>query len=205
LEKGGVASFEGEESFGIGRGELDDLVDGGVEEGTVMGNKEKGGYFLAEKSFELKDAIKVEVVGGFVKEEKIAGGYQARGKGQSFFPATRKKGGGGRGKGKFRMPELGKLGLFVVGKVLWRRLDEDLQGEEGRKLGGLGEIPDFEAPTGSEETRIGGFKAGQNLEEGRFARAVRTDEADPVPLANGQVSLRKEAIGCKRLRNFLSA
>src|SRR5438093_1443490 len=69
----------------------------------------------------------------------------------------------------------------------------------------LGEIPDLQVLAPEHGSRVRVLASDQDLEEGRLPGAVRTDEADLVPLRELEVDVREEEAAAVGLRDALEA
>src|SRR5207249_550651 len=95
-------------------------------------------------------------------------------------------------------------------RLRWRRIPHaaDLLEEgsgEVEFLRLLGEIPDLQVHAPEHGSRVRVLASDQNLEEGRLPGAVRTDEADLVPLRQLEIDVREEEAAAVGLRDALEA
>src|SRR5207245_9161401 len=69
----------------------------------------------------------------------------------------------------------------------------------------LREVSDLQVLAAEHGSRVRLLASDQDLEEGRLPGAVRTDEADPVPLRQLEVDVREEEAAAVGLRHALEA
>src|SRR5207249_8760135 len=69
----------------------------------------------------------------------------------------------------------------------------------------LGEVADLQVLAAEHGSRVRVLASDQDLEEGRLPGAVRTDEADLVPLRQLEVDVREEEAAAVGLRDALEA
>ena len=196
FEEFGVVAFDEEESVGVGGGHFGDVGGGVLEEVAVVSDDDGGEAGLGEELFEPLNAGKVEVVGGFVEEDGVGFGNESFEDGEALAPTA--------GEGGGELIEVFKAGLaqesvaagsgFVAGNFAF----EDLA--DGESLGEDGFLSDVCEAGELAESDFAGVRvdaSGEDLEEGGFAGAVGTDEAEAIAIVQGERDIGKEGLGAK--------
>ena len=155
-----------------------------------MTDHEKGPCFGLEQRFEPEDTLDIQMVRGFVQEKDVRFKHERADDGQTLTPPAGERG--------HRLSRIGKgshaQGLCDTACMLVRivppgnqDLIEDLFDRLGRCKGWfLRHIRGLELAPNRTGATIRFLDASENLEQGRFAGAVRTDQAHMIAVKQGK-------------------
>ena len=178
-----------------------------LEEVAVVADKEHRAGPLREELLEPEDAFDVEMVGRLVHEEHVGLGGEGPRDGQAFRPAAGQGVDGGVPVGETAPAEGEGDAAGPVAFVHSRQGggDDRFHREARLEDGILGDVADsYAAPDGA-RAAVGRGKAGEDLEEGGLARAVRSHEADLVPFEEPERELFEESPGPVGLADRVAA
>ncbi len=212
FEERGVVALVGDE---VAAREFHDAVGDAVEEIPVVRHEDAGAGIILEEVLQPLDGVGVEMVGRLVEDEQIGPGKQRAAEcDAAFFPAREAAretvGGGGVEVGDERLDAVAHVpavevvdvveefvGAGVVGGpglVFGDEVEHLLRAHEDVVLHGAGVVElevlrqvagdEFAAADDLPGVRLG--DPGDDAQEGGFARAVASDEADAVALVDGE-------------------
>ena len=195
-EEVAIRSIEAEIALGIDAVELDDLVGDVFEKIAIVADDDEGERRVHEQLFEPENAFEIQMVGRFVEQEERRFLDEFAGQGEAFAPTA-----GERfdllfaaREADFAEDDADARRLFVFFEIAAREsAGEDLLDRGfGIEDGFLGDVADLGFAKAGDVAVVGGFEAGEDFEEGRFAGAVGADEADAFAVAQVERDVREE-------------
>ena len=169
--------------------DFNNLVGDLADEGAVVGDEAEGALIVAQGVGEDFAGSDVQVVGGFVHEQQVAGLEQQLGQGDPrlFAAGQHRDGFAHVVAGEEEAAQGGAQVLFRLGRGgLLQLLDDGVGGVE-QFQNVLGVVGGNHIVAQPPFAGVKGEDAGQQLEQGGLAGAVGADQGHPVAALQGQV------------------
>ncbi len=162
------------------------------EEGAVMADEEQRALEAQQHLLEPFDGRQVEVVGGLVQQQQIGIAGQRPGQGRAPALAARKPGGIARSVEAEAVEEGGDPMRRCPLVPRGGRGDEIRQARKAAEFRLLGQHAHTEARLQEAAAGIDLHAAGQDLQDGRFARAIGAHQRDPLAAPDAEIDIGEE-------------
>ncbi len=206
FEEGAVVALRFEEATGVGAAQLEHARGDVLEEVAVVAHHRVRAGMRLQHALQPEDAFHVEMVRGLVHEEDVRRAHELPHDGQALLPTA-----GQRSHVLFDVLEPratqghGDEARRFVRIVGARRRHDALDGLRLGKHGVLRDVADPDLAAQRSGPRVRRLQTGQDLEEGRLARAVRPDEPDAISFEEAQRQVLEQRTAPERLTDPFAA
>jgi hypothetical protein len=175
-----------------------------LEEPAVVADDEVRPRVRAEERLEPEDTVEVEMVRRLVHEEEVGRAGECLRDREALLPAARE--GPGRA---MRLGEAAPAERHAGARVALDLVDIVRNGvaDDPFHAGSVGErwmlrhVRERRQAAERDRSHVGLLEAGEHPEQRRLARAVRTDESDPIAVVDPEGDIGEKRRGAERLRD----
>ena len=162
------------------------------EQPSVVADQDDAGAHPGQLALQPLDAGQIEMIGRLVEQQDVGRGSQRAGQRGAARLAAGKRAGSSSPERPSSLSRYSARWRPSAVRGAKTRLDIGQRGGEPGQIGFLRQIVDRRAGLGEALSGIGLDEPGGDAQQGRFARAVAPDEADPVAGRDGQPRAGKQ-------------